>query len=73
MEGLAGTGFTAEDIDTLIVEAREKASGAEGSSQAWRHGDSHERRNSSCITLKEPAECTGWLPRVSLACAAPGR
>ena len=42
MEGLAGTGFTAEDIDTLIVEAREKASGAEGSSQAWRHGDSHE-------------------------------
>jgi hypothetical protein len=26
MEGLAGTGFTAEDIDTLIVEAREKAS-----------------------------------------------
>ena len=42
MEGLAGTGFTAEDIDTLIVEAREKASGAEWSSQAWRHGDSHE-------------------------------
>ena len=63
MEGLAGTGFTAEDIDTLIVEAREKASGAEGSSQAWRHGDSHEETEFKLHHLKGASRMHRLAPK----------